>query len=83
MITLPARIEALIQAKVESGAYPDAGAVVEEALRLLQWRDEEAKLERWRAAAKLGFDQLDRGEGVLYTPELHDQIIETARRRAR
>jgi antitoxin ParD1/3/4 len=40
--------------------------VVREGLRLLEQREQEdkAKIEWLRAAAKEGFDQLDRGEGI-------------------
>jgi antitoxin ParD1/3/4 len=42
--------------------------VVREGLRLLEQREQEdkAKLEWLRAAAKEGFDELDRGEGFVF-----------------
>ena len=44
----------------------DASDVVREGLRLLEQREQEdkARLKWLRAAAKEGFDQLDRGEGI-------------------
>ena len=53
-----------IEESVESGRFQDASQTVSEALRLLEEREHEeaAKLEWLRAAAKEGFDALDRGE---------------------
>ena len=70
-LNLPSQFEAMIRERVESGRYPDATAVVEEALRLLDERD---RLEWLRAEVAKGFEELDRGEGVLYTPELMERL---------
>jgi antitoxin ParD1/3/4 len=70
-LTLSPELAALIREKVESGRYGDANAVVEEALRLLDERD---RLEWLRAEVAKGFEELDRGEGVLYTPELMERL---------
>ena len=79
-IDLPPQLEAMIQDQVASGRYLDAAHVIEEALRVLQERDD---LRRLRAAIRVGFDQLEQGLGVPYTPELHDQMLESALKRAR
>lgn len=78
-LDVPPQIEAMIREKVESGEYLDAAQVVEEALRLLQERDD---LRQLRAALQIGIDQLDRGEGVSYTPALRASIFESALRKA-
>jgi len=69
-VSLPTQIEALIRTKIESGEYPDAGAVVAEALRLLEVRDDAAATERWRAAVQVGIDRTARGAigGLPLTP---------------
>lgn len=63
-ISLTPPLEALVQAKVESGFYNNASEVVREALRLMHERDQRdaAKLERLRNEATLGLSALERGE---------------------
>ena len=70
-LSLPSQFEAMIRERVESGRYPDATAVVEEALRVLDDRD---RLERLRAEIAIGLDEIERGETVEYTPELMEQL---------
>lgn len=72
VIQLPADIEARIHEKVERGDFPDAGEVIREAMRLLD--AQESQLEELRAKLQVGLDQLDRGEGVPFTPELVSQM---------
>jgi putative addiction module CopG family antidote len=60
-----------IRVAVESGTYKNGSHVVNTALRLLE-REEEARLfkvERLRKLAQEGFDQLDRGEGIVLDSE--------------
>ncbi len=80
-IQLPADIEARIQQKVANGAFPDAGEVVREAMRLLE--EQERPFEELRAKLQTGLDQLDRGEGVPFTPELVEQMRRDAEDRFR
>lgn len=63
-ISLTPPLEALVQAKVDSGFYSNASEVVREALRLMHERDQRdaAKLERLRAEARVEFEALERGE---------------------
>ena len=71
-IQLPADLETRIQEKVARGDYLDASEVVREAMRLLDARDHHhAEL---RAKLQSGLDQLKRGEGALFTPELMAEI---------
>ena len=65
-INLTDHYDRFIASSVASGAFQNASEVVRAGLRLLeqQQREEQARLEALRQAAHLGFDQLDRGEGI-------------------
>jgi len=65
-VNLTEHLDRFIEAGISSGRFSNASEVVREGLRLLEQREQEdqAKLEWLRAAAKEGFDQLDRGEGT-------------------
>ena len=71
-IQLPPDIEARIQQKVAEGAFPDADEVIREAMRLLD--AQQRQLQELRAKLQSGLDQLDRGEGIPFTPELMQKI---------
>jgi antitoxin ParD1/3/4 len=70
-VELTQDLERFIEAGVESGRFGNAGEAVREGLALLKERelDESEKLEWLRAAAKEGFDAMERGD---YT-ELHSE----------
>jgi antitoxin ParD1/3/4 len=55
--------ERLIADLVHSGRYQNASEVLREGLRLIEQRDREdaAKLEALREAARIGFEDLDQG----------------------
>lgn len=65
-VHLTEHFDHFIVAGIASGRFSNASEVVREGLRLLEQREQEdkAKIEWLRAAAKEGFDQLDRGEYV-------------------
>jgi antitoxin ParD1/3/4 len=65
-IKLTEHFDRFIQAGINSGRFSNASEVVREGLRLLEQREQEdkARLKWLRAAAKEGFDQLDRGDGI-------------------
>ncbi len=67
-VNLTEHFDNFIEAGVVSGRFGNASEVVREGLRLLEQREQEdrAKIEWLRAAAKVGFDQLDRGEGIKF-----------------
>jgi antitoxin ParD1/3/4 len=67
-VNLTEHFDRFIETRVRSGRFSNASEVVREGLRLLEQREQEdkAKLEWLRAAAKEGFDQLDRGEGIAF-----------------
>ena len=70
-VQIAPQIEAMIQERVAAGMYPDADAVLREAMRLL---DDHERLQRLRAKIQIGVDQADRGELVDFTPELIEQL---------
>ena len=75
-VTLTPDLEAKIREKVERGDYPDANEVVREAMRLLDER--EHQLDALRAKLQVGLDELDRGEGDEWTPELMERLSREA-----
>ncbi|HEY7032673.1 MAG TPA: type II toxin-antitoxin system ParD family antitoxin [Thermomicrobiales bacterium] len=66
------QLENLIQQKVDVGGYPNASAVVREALRLMDAR--ERQVQRLQAALGEG----EEGEAVPWTPELMEQLTREA-----
>ena len=77
-INLTDHLDRFIETRVASGRYGNASEIVREGLRLLEHREQEeqAKLEWLRKAAREGFDQIDRGEGIEFhsMEELDEEI---------
>jgi len=72
-LTIDAKLQAYIEAKVESGGYDSASEVVNEALRLLIERDEE----KFRALKQFMQDRVeeaDRGEVIPLNAALSEEI---------
>ena len=65
-VNLTEHFDKFIAAGITSGRFSNASEVVREALRLLEQREQEdkAKIEWLRAAAKEGFDDIERGDYV-------------------
>jgi len=66
-ISLTAKLESRVKAKVESGLYNNASEVIREALRFMDTHEDwihEVKLARLREQLQVGSEQLDRGEGI-------------------
>ncbi len=80
-INLSPELEQYLQIKVGTGYYSNASEVVRDAIRRM--RDEDEKLALLRSAVAVGDEQLERGEGATYTPELLKQITEKAFANAR
>lgn len=76
-VNLSPEMEGFIKSKVESGFYGNATEVIRDAIRRMQ--AEESRIAAWRAAIKQGDDQLDRGEGIAYTPGALNDITASAR----
>ncbi|WP_374090139.1 type II toxin-antitoxin system ParD family antitoxin [Methylomicrobium lacus] len=75
-INLSAEMEQYLQSKVGTGFYSNASEVVRDAIRRM--REEDEKLTALRAAVQVGDDQLERGEGIPYTPERLETITAKA-----
>jgi antitoxin ParD1/3/4 len=65
-VNLTEHFDRFIETGIASVRFSNASEVVREGLRLLEQREREdrARIKWLRGAAKEGFDQLDRGEGL-------------------
>lgn len=75
-VNLSAEMEGFIKTKVAGGFYGNATEVIRDAIRRMQV--EEIRITAWQAAIKQGADQLERGEGVAYTPDALIDITQSA-----
>lgn len=75
-INLSPEMEEFIKHKVASGFYGNATEVVRDAIRRMQAED--LRLAAWQAAINKGDEQLDRGEGLEYSPDMKDRITQEA-----
>jgi antitoxin ParD1/3/4 len=82
-INLTDHLDRLIQSGVSSGRYGNASEVVREGLRLLEQRqqEEQVKLKWLRRAAREGFEQIHRGDGMEFRSleELEEHIDQLGR----
>ena len=78
-ILLSPELEDLVKRKVESGAYNDESEVVADALRRMENQERHAWL---REAVGKGLQDIDQGNTVEMTPELREEMIQNAIRRA-
>lgn len=74
-IKFPAVDESYLKSKVESGYYANITEAVRDAVRRMREIDEQGKLAEVRAMLAKGLEQIERGEGVPYTPELFDKLM--------
>jgi antitoxin ParD1/3/4 len=75
-VNLSPEMEGYIKQKVASGFYGNATEVLRDAIRRMQAEDE--RVEMFRAAVAKGDAQIDRGEGISYSPELMARLTQTA-----
>lgn len=75
-INLSPEIESYIKTKVGGGFYGNATEVIRDALRRMQAN--ERQIAAFQAAVAKGDEQLARGEGIEYTPELMNTTTQTA-----
>ena len=76
-VNLSSEMESFIKGKVSSGFYGNATEVIRDAVRRMQ--AEEDRVKALHAAIAVGQAELDRGEGIPYTPELMEEIWQEAR----
>jgi len=82
-VLLPSELERLVTDKVQSGTYNTASEVVCDALRLMQERDEAAKIQALRQDIQVAIDQIARGEFTEYTIENIHLLEEKVKARGR
>jgi len=83
-IELSDQLQDYINAKVQSGFYSNGAEVIRDALRHMMEADDYAERKRrLLAAVQVGADQLGRGEGREWTPELMQEIDSRAQQKAR
>ncbi len=75
-VNLSSEMESFIKSKVANGFYGNATEVIRNAIRRMQV--EESRVGLWQAAIKKGDEQLDRGDGIAYTPESLKGITQSA-----
>jgi antitoxin ParD1/3/4 len=75
-VNLSPEMEGYIKSKVANGFYGNATEVIRDAIRRMQGEDERSRA--WQVAIAKGEAQLDRGEGVAYTPELIEHLTQSA-----
>ena len=78
-VNLTDHFDRFIEAGIASGRFSNASEIVREGLRLLEQREEEdkAKLEWLRAAAKEGFDAIERDDSTpLNSEEALDAFLD-------
>lgn len=80
-INLSPEIERYLQTKVGTGFYSNASEVVRDAIRRM-W-EEDQKLEKLKAALQPGDEQIEQGEGAVYSSSRLDSMTEKAFNNAR
>ena len=82
-VSLSGYYDSFIESNVKSGRFDNASEVFRAGLRLLeqQQAENDLKLKNLRQAAKLGFDQLDKGKRIeVFDDELEDYIAGLGRK---
>ena len=64
-ITLPPELEKYVQEQVKTGHYPNADAVVKDALARMREDQPGWSMEQLRSEVDRGLESLDRGEGIV------------------
>lgn len=75
-VNLSSEMEGFIRSKVTSGFYGNATEVIRDAIRRMQAED--SRIAAWQAAVHEGDTQLARGEGIDYTPDVLNDITQSA-----
>ncbi|MCU0494269.1 MAG: type II toxin-antitoxin system ParD family antitoxin [Chloroflexaceae bacterium] len=82
-IELSAQLHAYIIEKVNSGLYSNESEVIRDALRHMMTEDTDlVKAQNFRAAVQVGLDQLERGEGAVWSVALRQQLADNVQRKS-
>jgi antitoxin ParD1/3/4 len=73
--------EAFIKRKVDEGYYTNATELIRDAIRRL--READTQPDPFVEAVMKGQRQIEEGKVLPFTPELHAQIIENAKKKAK
>jgi antitoxin ParD1/3/4 len=79
-VNLTPRLEEIVRGKVETGLYNNASEVVREAIRQMDERD---RYQRLKIAIAEGMAEDARGETMLFTADLVEEMKQDASRLAR
>ena len=71
--------EEIVRSFIKDGRFSSEDEVIDEALRLLQERDEQAKLANLRRDIAIGIEQADRGELAPFDPHATLERIRSRR----
>ena len=82
-VTLTPDLAKIVKKQLTTGRYRSAGAVVGEALQLLQHnnRTDAEKLKDLKREIAIGLEQLERGEGIEFDDALVEDICRAGRER--
>lgn len=73
---LPEEVKHYIEIKLQTGQYSSAEEVFREAFHLLDVRD--AEREEYRRSVREGFEQIHRGEYVVFDDEFEQNLFDRA-----
>jgi len=74
--SLPEEVKHYIETKIQTGQYRTAQEVFQEAFHLLDVRD--AEREEYRRSVREGFEQIQRGEYVVFDDEFEQGLFDKA-----
>ncbi len=75
-IALSLEIENYLQSKVKNGFYNDVSEVIRDAIGRM--KEQDSQLLALQAALCMGDEQIDKGEGIVYTPTRLEAITQQA-----
>ncbi len=73
-LTLPNEMIGRLREQVAQGVYPSENDAVSEAIRQMEQREYQYKMQFLREELAVGLAQLERGEGIDFTPDLFREI---------
>lgn len=77
-LNLPTQLEEYAQNQVNLGYYSSVSEFIRDAIRAKMEKQRLRKLETLKTAIAIGDDELERGEGIVFTDKLMDKIDKNA-----